>query len=117
MFLKFTVFTLSLLTLAAAACDTVGLGGSCYHGATGEELKQVRDANGDLFSVSKHDTGLTMLGQDLVFCAISKDAKLGGEGGFGYSGYVYHPETGERIEAHGLQRGKRIIGEFEYEWY
>ena len=107
-----------VLFIVLGGCDAVGLGGEdCHHGETGEVLKQVRDANGDLFPVVKADTGLTLLGLDLVFCGVSIEARLGGERSFNYAGFVYHPETGEPIEASGGHQGLRSIGEFEYEWY
>ena len=102
-----------LLPLFVLACSDIGIGGECHHVETGEVLTQVRDVSGELFSVKKMpdqpDFSRTFDG-----CGVSVEAEVE-EGNLLVPGYVYHPETGERLAVFLPEKGLRLLS--AYEWY
>ena len=110
---KFLFLALLLVPLVLA-CSEVGIGGKCHHRETGEVLTKVRDADGDLFSVKKISNFPGPTGP-FDACGVSVEAKLVEEGGFFIAGYVYHPDTGERLAVYSAEKGLRLVG--HHEWY
>ena len=107
-----------LLIAWAGACNSVGIGGECHDRSTGEVLKEVEDVNGKLWPVKKHPQAIRFAGQDLEFCAVSIEAPTKVEGqGIVARRYVFHPETGQPIQAGAMsnQKGYRTLE--RYEWY
>ncbi len=77
-------------------------------------MNEVRDANGELFPVTKVSFDLGNLSID--YCGVSIDAQVDGRD-FGIE-VVYHPYTGEQIEVEGPSRGvRRFAGHSEFAWY
>ena len=105
--------SLLLPLLFLLACSQVSVGGQCHHRDTGEVLPQVRDANGDLFRLRKMPDQPTFTGT-YDGCGVPVQAATE-EVGFAVTGYVFHPETGERILVLYPERGLRQLG--AYEWY
>ena len=106
-----------VLLVVSLACD--GLGGECHDSRTGKVLSEIEDANGKLWSVEKHSQSIKVAGQDMKFCAVpieaaTQDRKFTGQSTIGWR-YLFHPETGERIEVDGAYRGMRTLR--GYEWY
>ena len=95
------------------ACSEVGVGGQCHHRETGDALSQVRDANGDLFRLRKMPNRPTFTGT-YDGCGVPVQATIE-ETGFGVTGFVFHPETGERIRVLYPEKGLRQL--WPYEWY
>ena len=88
--------------------------GDCHDARTGEELKQVRDADGELFSVTKVSSDLGRVSID--YCGVSVGARVA-EVDSGVS-VVYHPDTEEQIEVLEPRHGVRqFAGSSEYTWY
>ena len=110
----FAVGLAATLTVGLMACSAIadGIGGGqCHNETTGEKLSKVADANGDVFPVEKKSIKAPS-GLELVYCAVSMTANL--EKG-NWNQYVFHPETGARIEVDGAYRGfHRLLG---YAWY
>ena len=84
-----------LMVFVSAACNATGVDGRCIDDRTGEPLKQVRDAEGQLWSVGRSIEELSTL--TLEYCGVSAKVHLGGEATFYTDGEVYHPGTGEPI--------------------
>ena len=107
-------FGVMALALFGVSCSTPRIDGGCHDARTGEELKEVRDANGELFPVTKVSYDLGSLSID--YCGVSIDAQVA-ERGFGVE-VVYHPYTGRQIEVQEPRRGvRRFAGSSEYAWY
>ena len=101
------------LALLGVSCITPSPDG-CHDARTGEELKEVRDANGELFPVTKVSFDLGRLSID--YCGVSIDAQVV-ERDSGVE-VVYHPYTGRQIEVEEPRRGvRRFAGSSEYAWY
>ena len=84
-----------------------------------EVLEEVEDANGKLWPVKKHPQSLKAAGQTYEFCGVSIEAvtenrKYTGQSTIGWR-YLFHPDTGERLEVGGATRGMRTLD--DYEWY
>ena len=86
-----------LSVFASTACDVnvTGVDGQCIDDRTGEPLKQVRDVDGQLWSVEKAVEELGTL--TLEYCGASINVPLGREATYNTDGEVYHPGTGEPI--------------------
>ena len=109
----------ALVMVYALACDSVSIGGKCHDSRTGEVLEEVEDANGKLWPVKKHPQSLKAAGQTYEFCGVSIEAvtenrKYTGQSTIGWR-YLFHPDTGERLEVGGAARGMRTLD--DYEWY
>lgn len=65
---------LTFLTCLGLSCDGVQVDGGCHDAGTGEELKEVRDADGELFPVTKVSFDLGNLIID--YCGVSIDAQV-----------------------------------------
>ena len=96
-----------ILVVASTACDAnvTGIDGQCIDDTTGESLKQVRDVDGQLWSVEKAVEELVTL--TLEYCGVSTSIPLGGEATYNTDGEVYHPGTGEPIRVEKPYRGMR----------
>ena len=94
-----------LLMLVMACVERPEHISSCRDIRTEEELNQVRDANGKLFSVIRvvSEVGSLIIDD----CGVSDDAQLGrDESGYvDVAGVVYHPLTGEEILVRNARRG------------
>ena len=107
------LFLALLFPLLSLACSEIGIGGKCHHRDTGEVLTQIEDANGDLFSVEKM-SNLPSLTGTYDGCGVPVEAKID-EGSLLIPGYVYHPDTGERLVVYSAEKGLRPLD--AYEWY
>ena len=88
--------------------------GGCHDARTGEELKEVRDANGVLFSVTRVEFELGSL--SIGYCGVSGDAHVSSEGSGNM--VVFHPYTAEPIAVHEPRRGIRQFAKSShYAWY
>ena len=107
----------TILTVSLAACSELGLEtGACHHGKTGEELKEVVDVNGEVFTVQKQEG--EFFGTTLAVCAVSIDAVVRLEEGWGSDDYfLFHPDTGAEVKVRSPYRGLREIDYPTYEWY
>ena len=96
-----------ILVFASTACDVnvTGVDGQCIDDRTGEPLKQVRDVDGQLWSVEKAVEELGTL--TLEYCGASINVPLGREATYNTDGEVYHPGTGEPIRVEKPYRGMR----------
>lgn len=105
---------LIFLTFLGLSCDGIRVDDGCHDARTGEELKEVRDANGELFPVAKVSFDLGNL--IIEYCGVSIDAQVV-ERDFSVE-VLYHPYTGEQIEVEEPRRGvRRFAGHSEYAWY
>ena len=105
-----------LLTLFATTCSWPErvIPGGCHDARTGEELKEVRDANGALFPVARVEFELGSL--SIGYCGVSSDAHVSSEGSGNM--VVYHPYTGEPIAVQEARRGIRQFAKSShYAWY
>ena len=71
-----------ILVFASTACNVTGVDGRCIDDRTGEPLKQVRDVDGQLWSVEKAVEELGTL--TLEYCGVSINVPLGGGGHLQY---------------------------------
>ena len=97
-----------ILVFASTACDVTGV--QCIDDRTGEPLKQVRDVDGQLWSVEKAVEELGTL--TLEYCGVSINVPLGGEATYNTDGEVYHPGTGEPIRVEKPYQGMRKVDSF-----
>ena len=103
-----------ILTCFGLSCDGVAVDDGCHDARTGEELEVVRDANGELFPVTKISFDLGNLSID--YCGVTVDAQVV-EMDSGIE-VVYHPYTGGQIEVEEPRQGvRRFAGSSEYAWY
>ena len=108
--LKVAMAMVLVLLAVSVACE--GLSGQCHDSRTGKVLSEIEDADGKLWPVKKHSQSMAVSGQDLKYCAVTIDAATRGRN---FGRYVFHPDTGERIQVDGAYRGMRTL--WGYEWY
>ena len=93
----------------------MGIGGGCVHRETGEPLRKVKDANGDLFPVKRLVVRITR-DVGISGCTVTIDAVPGEVGvkGLGTAilrteDVVYHPTSGEKIRVDAPYVGRRVL--------
>ena len=96
-----------VLVFAPTACgvNAPDVDGQCIDDRTGEPLKQVRDVDGQLWSVERAVEELGTL--TLEYCGVSISVPLGGEATYNTDGEVYHPGTGGPIRVEKPYRDMR----------
>ena len=96
-----------ILVFASTACEVnvTSVDGQCINDRTGAPLKQVRDVDGQLWSVEKAVEELGTL--TLEYCGVSINVPLKGGVTYNTDGEVYHPGTGEPIRVEKPYRATR----------
>lgn len=118
-----TFLFMSMLALAAVACDAnAPLGGQCHSRTDGSVLKAVEDANGKQWRVMQYPAGITVGISSDMLCAVPIQAResafIDETSGYWKQAYFLHPEDGERIDAgvFGSYQGFLDL-DSDYEWY